>query len=96
MKKSISVFLALLLLAFCAVPAFAAGEGITALQINPYGGDESDIDTVKWFASSGKYFLFLPADTDLSAAKVYFTASGDVTLDGAPVVPSFAEAGPIC
>ncbi|MBR3096032.1 MAG: hypothetical protein IKH12_10625, partial [Clostridia bacterium] len=61
MKKSISVFLALLLLAFCAVPAFAAGEGVAALKINPYGGDEADIDTVKWFASSGKYFLFLPA-----------------------------------
>ena len=86
MKKSISVFLALLLLAFCAVPAFAAGEGVAALKINPYGGDEADIDTVKWFASSGKYFLFLPADTDLSAAKVYFTASDDVTLDGAPLV----------
>lgn len=92
MKKSISVFLALLLLVFCAVPAFAAGEGITALQINPYGGDESDIDTVKWFASSGKYFLFLPANTDLSAAKVYFTASDDVTLDGAPVASGDAAA----
>ncbi len=85
MKKSICVFLALLLLAFCAVPSFAAGEGITALQINPYGGGAADIDTGKWFVSSGKYFLFLPADTDLSAAKVYFTASDDVTLDGAPV-----------
>ena len=85
MKKSISIFLALLLLAFCAVPAFATGEGVTALKINPYGGDEGDIDTVSWVASSGKYFLFLPADTDLSAAKVYFTASDDVTLDGAPV-----------
>ena len=85
MKKSICIFLALLLLSFCAVPAFAADGEITALKINPYGGDEADIDTVSWFASSGKYFLFLPADTDLSAAKVYFTASGDVTLDGAPV-----------
>ncbi len=85
-EKDDLCFLALLLLAFCAVPAFAADGGITVLQINPYGGDEADIDTVKWFASSGKYFLFLPADTDLSAAKVYFTASNDVTLDGAPVV----------
>ncbi len=86
MKKSISIFLALLLLVLCAVPAFAAGEGITALKINPYGGDETDIDTVKWFASSGKYFLFLPADINLTEAKVYVAASGNVTLDGAPVV----------
>ena len=93
MKKSISIFLALLLLAFCAVPAFATGEGVTALKINPYGGDEADIDTVSWFASSGKYFLFLPADTDLTAAKVYFTASGDVTLDGAPVASGSSAAG---
>ena len=87
MKKSMSIILALLLLVFCAVPAFAAGEEITALQINPYGGDEAAADTVQWFASSGKYFLFLPADTDLSAAKVYYTASDDVTLDGVSVVP---------
>lgn len=86
MKKSLCIFLALFLLAFCAVPAFAAGEGIAALQINPYGGDEAAIDTVNWFASSGKYFMFLPADADLSVAKVYYSASDDVTLDGVPVV----------
>ena len=85
MKKSICFFLALLLLSFCAVPAFAADGEITALKINPYGGDEAAVDTISWFVSSGKYYLFLPADTDLTAAKVYFSASDDVTLDGAPV-----------
>ena len=85
MKKCVSLLLtALLLFSLCA-SAHAAG-GIDTLKINPYGGDEAAIDTVSWYVSSGKYFLFLPADTDLAAAKVYFTAAGSVTLDGVPVV----------
>ena len=84
MKKSIFLLLtALLLFSLCA-GAYAAG-GIDVLKINPYGEDEAAIDTVSWYVSSGKYFLFLPADTDLTAAKVYFTASGDVTVDGTPI-----------
>ena len=85
MKKTISIILAALMLLFLALPASAADAGIEALKINPYGGGENDIDTVSWFVSSGKYFLFLPADIDLSAAKVYFSAPDAVTLDGAPV-----------
>ena len=86
MKKCISLLLtALLLFSLCSA-AYAESAGIDTLKINPYGGEEAAIDTVSWYASSGKYFLFLPADTDLTAAKVYFTASDDVTLDGEPVV----------
>lgn len=54
--------------------------------MNPYGGEETDIDTINWFVSGGNHFLFLPADTDLAMAKVYLTASGEVTLDGEPIV----------
>ena len=86
MKKTISLLLAALLLLSFAPMVLAADGGINALKVNPYGGAEAAIDTVRWFASGGRYFLFLPADADLSAAKVYFTASGSVTLDGAPVV----------
>ena len=85
MKKLISLFMAALLLASLLPAVFAEAPGISMLRINPYGGDEAAIDTVSWFASSGKYFLFLPADVDLTAAKVYFTASGGVTLDGAAI-----------
>ena len=85
MKKCISLLLtALLLFSLCSA-AYAEGAGIDVLKINPYGGEEAAIDTVSWYASSGKYFLFLPADTDLTAAKVYFTASDDVTVDGMPI-----------
>ena len=44
------------------------------------------MDTISWYSTNGKYFLFLPADVNLSAAKVYFTASGEVKLDGTPIV----------
>ena len=84
MKNCIFLLLTLLLLVSLCVAAYAAG-GIDVLRINPYGEEEAAIDTVSWYVSSGKYFLFLPADADLTAAKVYFTASGDVTVDGAPV-----------
>ena len=86
MKKTISLMLTLLLLFSLGSAAFAANGGIDSLKINPYGGDESAIDTIAWYASGGRYFLFLPADTDLPAAKVYFTAADEVTLDGEAIV----------
>ena len=85
MKKLLSLFLAAVMLLTLVPAVFAAETGVTALRVNPYGGEETDIDTVDWFVSGGSHFLFLPADVDLTAAKVYFTASGDVTLDGAPI-----------
>ena len=85
-NKSIALLLTLfMVLAIC--PAVYAEEaGITALKVNPYGGKEADIDTVDWFVSGNNHFLFLPADVDLAAAKVYFTASDGVALDGEAVV----------
>ena len=85
MKKSIAFCIALLLLLFCVFPGFAAENGIEALKINPYGGEEASVDTIRWFLSGGKAFLFLPADTDPASAKVYFTASDAVTIDGVPI-----------
>ena len=87
MKKLLSMLLAVLLLCSVVPAVSAAGTGVAALKINPYGGEETDIDTVSWFVSGGNHFLFLPADADITAAKIYFTASDDVTLDGVPVVP---------
>ena len=82
MKKLISVLLAAVFIFSFAPAVFAEDGGIATLKINPYGGDESAMDTVSWYSSSGKCFMFLPADTDLDAAKVYFNASAEVTLDG--------------
>ena len=85
-REIISLFLCLLMLLSFAPAAFAA-DGLESLQINPYGGARDDIDTVSWFVSGGRYFLFLPADFSLSSAKAYFTSSGPVTVDGAELVP---------
>ena len=85
MKKLISLLLAAIMLLSLTPAVFAAETGVTALSVNPYGGEETDIDTVDWFVSGGNHFLFLPADVALNTAKVYFTASGDVTLDGAAI-----------
>ena len=30
------------------------------------------MDTISWYSTNGKYFLFLPADVNLNTAKVYF------------------------
>ena len=87
MRLFLSFALVLLMLMSFA-PVIAAEEdpaGIESLAINPYGCAEASVDTVRWFISGGKVFLFLPAVVDLTVAKVYYTASGAVTLDGVPI-----------
>ena len=86
MKRIMCAVLALLL-ALTVSPLVFAEEtgGIESLCVNPYGGDETEIDAVSWYAASGKYYLFLPADTDPDASRVYFQAADDVTLDGEPI-----------
>ena len=87
MKRFFSFALVFLMLMSFA-PIIAAEEdptGIESLAINPYGCAEASVDTVHWFISGGKVFLFLPAVVDLTVAKVYFTASDAVTVDGIPI-----------
>ncbi|MBR5410488.1 MAG: CotH kinase family protein [Clostridia bacterium] len=94
MKKLLSAALALLLLLSVLSPVVAEdAAGIGAFAVNPYGGAEDAMDTVSWYSTSGQYYLFLPADLDMDAAIVYFTASDGVTLDGAPITSGGAAAG---
>ena len=90
MKRLIAVVLAILCCVLAAPAAGAASpaSGIESLKINPYGGAEDEIDTIQWYAGEedGRYYLFLPAQTDLEAAKVYYSPAGPVTLDGEPLV----------
>ena len=86
MKKLITLFLALLCLALAALTVSAAGSGLELLQVNPYGGQAADPETVSWYQRSGSFFLFLPADTDPAAAKLYYQAQDSVLLDGSPLV----------
>ncbi len=64
MKKAVSLFLALLLVCLTCPVVFAEDAGVTAFSVNPYGGAEDAIDTVRWFVSGGNRFLFLPAHAD--------------------------------
>lgn len=82
MKKLLSVLLAAILLISLTPAVFADIIGIGSFKINPYGGEEAAIDTVNWYSADRQYFLFLPAETDLTAAKIYFSASAAVKIDG--------------
>ena len=79
-------FLCCLLLAAAVWGEEPAEAGIAVLKINPYGGEEVSIDTVFWHRTQDRAFLFLPAGTDPAAARLYFSAEGEVTLDGTPVI----------
>ena len=98
MKRIICLLLASLLLLGAVPTAFAANteagaQGLTVLKVNPYGGEEAAIDTVKWEKVGDGLFLFLPADVSLDRAKVYFDASDKVTLDGALLSSGGSAAG---
>ena len=82
MKKILVICLCLMMSLTVCAPAFAFGSEVVSFAVNPYGGGADAIDTFSWFAKDGAYYLFLPADTDLNTAKVWFDASGAVTLDG--------------
>ena len=86
MKKTFAFLLTVLLLCSLIPAVWAEGPGISVMKLNPYGGEENAPDTVVWCDVSGRYFFFLPADTDPAAAKVWFSASGEVLLDGVPLV----------
>ena len=85
MKKILVICLCLMMSLTVCAPAFASGSEVVSFAVNPYGGGADAIDTFSWFAKDDAYYLFLPADTDLNTAKVWFDASGAVTLDGAVI-----------
>ena len=82
MKKPITILLAALCLFLAALSVSAAGSGLEMLKVNPYGGKEAAMETISWYQTGGRYFLFLPADLDPDAAKLYYQAEGSVLLDG--------------
>ena len=47
MKKLISILFAVLCLTLAALTVSAAEPGLEMLKVNPYGGEEADIDTVR-------------------------------------------------
>ncbi|MGN0485925.1 MAG: CotH kinase family protein [Acutalibacteraceae bacterium] len=79
-KKILCVILSLMMMiSMFTVSSAAAVGSISSFKINAYGNDENSIDSVNWYkGSDGKYYMFLPADADLSSLTVWYQASDDV------------------
>lgn len=79
-KSTMLLLLMMLMLSMCVVFAGAASEGISDFSVI------SDIDgkqiKVNWWQNNTKSYLFLPADADLSALTVDYTADSEVMING--------------
>ena len=69
------------------IPAISAAgaPALTAFSVNPYGNGADAVDTVNWQQVNGNYYLFLPSGTSFDEARIYFTASAPVYINGTPV-----------
>ncbi|MGN1418178.1 MAG: hypothetical protein ACI4W6_02505, partial [Acutalibacteraceae bacterium] len=87
-KKILCVILSLMMMVSMFTVSSAAAIGsITSFKINAYGNGENSIDSINWYkGSDGTYYMFLPADADLSSLTVWYQASGDVTVSGSKLV----------
>ncbi|MCR5782495.1 MAG: CotH kinase family protein [Clostridia bacterium] len=68
----------------CALFFFPRGdsEALEYFRVNPYGGSKNDAETIIWNKIGEKYYLFLPSDADAGSLRVFFRASGKVTVNG--------------
>lgn len=84
MKKIISALLAIVIaFSFCSLTGFAADEAISAFSVGTLEEKEHGAQlSVDWYKTENGIYLFVPRSVDLSLAKVYFTANGDVYADG--------------
>lgn len=81
-KKLVSLFLAILMLATL-LPATSLADSLFSefvLKVNPFGNEESSIDTIEWYKDGLNYYLFLPAECDTSALTVYFNGGNTIKV----------------
>ena len=98
-KLLLTIVVAALLTAVLCVCAFASEGAIATLSVKT--GDAADPlspGAVRWYEDpySGKYFLFLPEETDRENMTVWFSADAPVTVGGKTLVtgmPTDAFAG---
>lgn len=94
MKKILSVLLAILVLVPLAALLPAEAASTLDLRVTLFENDNTAIRT--WYNKKNlTYYLFFPANCDLSAVKVNFTGGdtlkvGDVTLHDGDVTDVFA------
>ncbi len=70
-----------------AVPDLTFGGEIRSFAVAPYSGSARDDDLVFWHEAEDRHYLFLPSDTDLDAARVYYSSSETVSVDGTGLEP---------
>ncbi|MGN1418982.1 MAG: CotH kinase family protein [Acutalibacteraceae bacterium] len=87
-KKMLCVILALMMtVSLFSVSSAAAAGSITSFKVNVYDNSENSIDTINWYKSDdGIYYMFLPANADLSSLTVWYQASGDVYVGDVKLV----------
>ncbi|MGN0468683.1 MAG: CotH kinase family protein [Acutalibacteraceae bacterium] len=87
-KKILCVILALMMtVSLFSVSSAAAAGSITSFKVNVYDNSENSIDTINWYKSDdGTYYMFLPANADLSSLTVWYKASGDVYVGDVKLV----------
>ena len=82
--KRLAVIVAAVVLSMLFVFSASADEtGISALSVS-FDAGENNL-SVNWWQGEEQYYIFLPSDADTDALKLDFTASAEVTLDGAAV-----------
>lgn len=89
LKSGLAILLAIVIAfsALAATTAFAVEtEPLSSFAITAKGSgtDAAALGNVSWWKSDadGKYYMFMPSNTDLSSVTVWFTATGDVTCNG--------------
>ena len=94
MKKAISFILTIALLFSLGCPAtFAANEGISEFSVEISEEKEHGAQLcVDLYEDNGDTYLFIPQSINLADAKVYFSASGDVTADGEKITSGSSAA----
>ena len=82
---------------FASASVSESAGALRSFGVAPFGGETGDSDLVLWWTAGGSSegdtgedagkmrYLFLPADTDLKSAKLYFSADGTVKVDGSEV-----------
>ncbi len=82
MKRLFCLLFTALILIMAGASVYADDSGIMRFRVNPYGGASTDMDSVSWEKLQDGYYLFLPADTDRSKAKVWAASTKAVLFDG--------------
>lgn len=87
MKRIISILLSVIMVVTM-IPTISLAADTVKLEIsiNPYGNTADSIDTINWQKINCQYYLFLPADCDMTQLTVYHNSETPVTVNGREII----------